>query len=216
MRAPMIVSWMTTNQCNLKCAHCYQDAEEATDKELSDRRGQEDDRRDRPGRFQGDDLLGRRAAHAPRHLRAGGACGRKRPASRVRLERHAHHAQGGGASQGGRGLRHGHLGGQPRCGQARQVPRPAERPRPDHGRHRGVQAGGPAVPAAHHRGGLEPRRGLRHHRLCGGNWRHRALRVLPHPRRPRQVHPGDVASGAGERALAVRHHDEGLPRCPST
>ena len=35
MRAPMIVSWMTTNQCNLKCAHCYQDAEEATDKELS-------------------------------------------------------------------------------------------------------------------------------------------------------------------------------------
>ena len=35
MRAPMIVSWMTTNQCNLKCAHCYQDAEEATVKELS-------------------------------------------------------------------------------------------------------------------------------------------------------------------------------------
>lgn len=32
---PMIVSWMTTNQCNLKCVHCYQDAEEATDKELS-------------------------------------------------------------------------------------------------------------------------------------------------------------------------------------
>ena len=24
----MIVSWMTTNQCNLKCVHCYQDAEE--------------------------------------------------------------------------------------------------------------------------------------------------------------------------------------------
>ena len=22
----MIVSWMTTNQCNLKCKHCYQDA----------------------------------------------------------------------------------------------------------------------------------------------------------------------------------------------
>ncbi len=31
----MIVSWMTTNQCNLRCAHCYQDALEATDKELS-------------------------------------------------------------------------------------------------------------------------------------------------------------------------------------
>ena len=27
----MIVSWMTTNQCNLKCVHCYQDAEEATE-----------------------------------------------------------------------------------------------------------------------------------------------------------------------------------------
>ena len=31
----MLVSWMTTNKCNLKCVHCYQDAEEATDKELS-------------------------------------------------------------------------------------------------------------------------------------------------------------------------------------
>lgn len=31
----MIVSWMTTNRCNLKCEHCYQDAREATDRELS-------------------------------------------------------------------------------------------------------------------------------------------------------------------------------------
>ena len=31
----MLVSWMTTNRCNLKCAHCYQDAGSATDKELS-------------------------------------------------------------------------------------------------------------------------------------------------------------------------------------
>ena len=31
--AIMIVSWMTTNKCNLKCEHCYQDAEEATDKD---------------------------------------------------------------------------------------------------------------------------------------------------------------------------------------
>ncbi len=31
----MIVSWMTTNQCNLKCVHCYQDAENATERELS-------------------------------------------------------------------------------------------------------------------------------------------------------------------------------------
>ena len=22
----MIVSWMTTNRCNLRCKHCYQDA----------------------------------------------------------------------------------------------------------------------------------------------------------------------------------------------
>lgn len=31
----MIVSWMTTNQCNLKCKHCYQDADVCTDKELN-------------------------------------------------------------------------------------------------------------------------------------------------------------------------------------
>ena len=31
----MRVSWMSTNRCNLKCAHCYQDAGDATAKELS-------------------------------------------------------------------------------------------------------------------------------------------------------------------------------------
>lgn len=31
----MIVSWMTTNKCNLRCEHCYQDALEATNEELS-------------------------------------------------------------------------------------------------------------------------------------------------------------------------------------
>lgn len=31
----MIVSWMTTNRCNLRCEHCYQDAAERTDRELS-------------------------------------------------------------------------------------------------------------------------------------------------------------------------------------
>ena len=31
----MIVSWMTTNRCNLKCAHCYQDADECDSRELS-------------------------------------------------------------------------------------------------------------------------------------------------------------------------------------
>lgn len=31
----MIVSWMTTNKCNLKCEHCYQDADEAGSRELS-------------------------------------------------------------------------------------------------------------------------------------------------------------------------------------
>lgn len=35
----MIVSWMTTNQCNLKCAHCYQDAEKATARELTTAEG---------------------------------------------------------------------------------------------------------------------------------------------------------------------------------
>lgn len=31
----MLVSWMTTNACNLKCAHCYQDADERDSRELS-------------------------------------------------------------------------------------------------------------------------------------------------------------------------------------
>ena len=31
----MIVSWMTTNECNLKCKHCYQDADETQEKELT-------------------------------------------------------------------------------------------------------------------------------------------------------------------------------------
>ena len=31
----MIVSWMTTNKCNLKCKHCYQDAGENKDAELT-------------------------------------------------------------------------------------------------------------------------------------------------------------------------------------
>ncbi|MDD6289430.1 MAG: radical SAM protein, partial [Eggerthellales bacterium] len=31
----MIVSWMTTNRCNLKCAHCYQDASECQSNELT-------------------------------------------------------------------------------------------------------------------------------------------------------------------------------------
>ncbi len=31
----MIVSWMTTNECNLKCKHCYQDADGAQEHELT-------------------------------------------------------------------------------------------------------------------------------------------------------------------------------------
>lgn len=31
----MIVSWMTTNKCNLRCSHCYQDAGEAISEELT-------------------------------------------------------------------------------------------------------------------------------------------------------------------------------------
>lgn len=31
----MIVSWMTTNECNLTCKHCYQDADETSELELS-------------------------------------------------------------------------------------------------------------------------------------------------------------------------------------
>lgn len=35
----MIVSWMTTNECNLKCAHCYQDAEKKESGELTTEEG---------------------------------------------------------------------------------------------------------------------------------------------------------------------------------
>ncbi|MCL1891011.1 MAG: putative heme d1 biosynthesis radical SAM protein NirJ2 [Coriobacteriia bacterium] len=35
----MIVSWMTTNECNLKCKHCYQDADESQEKELTTEEG---------------------------------------------------------------------------------------------------------------------------------------------------------------------------------
>lgn len=35
MPGPKIVSWMTTNRCNLKCKHCYQDADEQLAGELS-------------------------------------------------------------------------------------------------------------------------------------------------------------------------------------
>ena len=31
----MIVSWITTNRCNLKCAHCYQNAAECNEREFS-------------------------------------------------------------------------------------------------------------------------------------------------------------------------------------
>ena len=35
----MIVSWMTTNRCNLKCEHCYQDAAECDSRELTKAEG---------------------------------------------------------------------------------------------------------------------------------------------------------------------------------
>jgi putative heme d1 biosynthesis radical SAM protein NirJ2 len=34
-RKAMLVSWMTTNKCNLECAHCYQDAGETQERELN-------------------------------------------------------------------------------------------------------------------------------------------------------------------------------------
>jgi putative heme d1 biosynthesis radical SAM protein NirJ2 len=37
----MIVSWMTTNQCNLKCSHCYQDAGHKKQQELTTAEAQE-------------------------------------------------------------------------------------------------------------------------------------------------------------------------------
>lgn len=76
----MIVSWMTTNQCNLKCVHCYQDAEEATERELStDEAKKMIDEIARAG-FKIMIFSGGRAPFAPRHLRAGGPRSLPRPA----------------------------------------------------------------------------------------------------------------------------------------
>jgi len=36
---PVIASWMTTNRCNLKCSHCYQDAGDAKTAELTTEEG---------------------------------------------------------------------------------------------------------------------------------------------------------------------------------
>jgi putative heme d1 biosynthesis radical SAM protein NirJ2 len=33
--AYMIISWMSTNECNLRCVHCYQDAQDVEDRELT-------------------------------------------------------------------------------------------------------------------------------------------------------------------------------------
>ena len=136
----MIVSWMTTNQCNLKCVHCYQDAEEATERELStDEAKKMIDEIARTG-FKimifsgGEPLLRPDIYELVAHAASRG------PAPGVRQQRHAHHRRGGLPPEGRRRLRHGHLGGQPGCHQARQVPRPPERPRPHPGRHRGLQA----------------------------------------------------------------------------
>ena len=109
----MIVSWMTTNQCNLKCVHCYQDAEEATERELStDEAKKMIDEIARTG-FKIMIFSGR-AAFASRHLRAGGPCGLPRfaPCSAATARSSPTRWL---AAEGRRRLRHGHLGGQPGC-----------------------------------------------------------------------------------------------------
>lgn len=173
----MLVSWMTTNKCNLKCVHCYQDAEEATDKEPPARGKKMIDRS--PAPLQGDDLLGRRASHAPDiyELVAHAA---SRGAAPCSLERHAHHAPEVAVRLKRPEPRHGHFGDSLDAVK--------------HDRFRGLehaydltmagieackQAG--LLPSCTPPSGLEPRRGVRH-RLRRGDRRYGALRVLPHPR----------------------------------
>ena len=86
----MIVSWMTTNKCNLKCVHCYQDAEEATDRELSTEEAMKmiDEIAHAGFKIM---IFRRRTAASPRYLRFGGACGIARFASCFRDQRHADH-----------------------------------------------------------------------------------------------------------------------------
>ena len=153
----MIVSWMTTNQCNLKCVHCYQDAEEATERELTtDEAKKMIDEIARAGFkimiFSGGEPLLRPDIY---ELVAHAASRGLRPVfgsnGTLITDEVACRLKEAGA------CRHGHLGGQPGRRQARQVSRPSERPCAHPDRHRGLQARRPALPAAHHRGRLEPR-----------------------------------------------------------
>ena len=177
-------------------------------KRAHDRRGSHAYRPDCRCRLQDHDFLGRRAAHASRHLRPRGLCGKQGPAPGVRHQRHAHHARSGRPSQGVRRLRHGHQPRQPRPCQARFLPRPRGRVGRHGGRYACLPRGGPAVPDSHHGARLERARGVRHHRLRRRARCHRALHLLPHPGGARQVHQRHVAQSRGQRAPAASDHGQ--------
>ena len=171
-----------------------------------DRRGAHAYRPDCGRRVQDHDLLGWGASHAPRHLRPGGLRRKQGPAPGFRHERHAHHARGGRPPQAGRGMCHGHQPRQPRRRPSRRVPWDGGRLAGHGRRHARLPGGGPSLPDSYDGARLERGRGVRHHRFRRGAGRRRALRVLPHPRGPRQVHQRHGAQGGRQRASAAPHH----------
>ena len=72
--APFLVVWDFTHMCNLKCKHCYQDAQRAMEGEARYGRGEEGDRRTRESRGNGHRILGWGAPDEKRLLRGGLIC----------------------------------------------------------------------------------------------------------------------------------------------
>ena len=104
----MIVSWMTTNRCNLKCAHCYQDADECDSRELSTEEARTMISQIARAGFKIMIFSGGEPLMRDDIFRARRARRIVRPAPGVRQQRHAHHARNRAQTQRGGRLRHGH------------------------------------------------------------------------------------------------------------
>ena len=224
----MIVSWMTTNNCNLNCNHCYQDAEPRGHRQraLHARRARELIDEHRARRLLEDRMIfsGRRGLScAPtstswwRTLPRARACAPcSAPTARSSRRRWPQRLKEAGA------CRHGH---QPvdslDAVKHDRVPRARGRLGGSRWRaSRACRAGGPAVPAAHHRAWTGTA-----DEVCDitdfavAERRHGALRVLPDPGGARQVHPGRHRPRGGRRTsslLQADHGASGLAGRPST
>ena len=87
----MIVSWMTTNKCNLTCKHCYQDAGENKAAELTTAEAMKliDEIAKAGFKIM---IFSGGADDAPRHCRPRSPCFEQGASPGVRHQRNAHHA----------------------------------------------------------------------------------------------------------------------------